>query len=214
MPGLVVLRIDTSKAEAARGVVRVLTAADVPGKRWYGLLIDDWPGFVAVGEEVRCVGDVIALVVAADVHLAREACALVTVDYEVLPPVVTPEAALGPGAPRVNPVHDNLLSRSVIRRGDVDEALRGSAHVVSGTWATQRIEHLYIEPESAMAEPAGNGTIRFYTQGQGIFDDRRQVAAFLGVPRRRCSSSSCQMGARSAARKTCRCRRTRRWRPL
>ncbi len=53
--------------------------------------------------------------------------------------------------------------------------------MVNGTWQTQRIEHLYLEPESALAEPCTDG-FRLYTQGQGIFDDRRQVAGVLGIP--------------------------------
>ncbi len=177
-----VLRIDTSRALALPGVRAVATAADVPGERWYGLLYDDWPGFVAEGEEVRCAGDVLAAVAADDRHTAREAARLVAVTYEPLPPVLDPEAALAPGAPRVNPKHENLLSRTVIRRGDAEAALAASAHVVSGTWTTQRIEHAYLEPESAFAEPLPDGRLRLCTQGQGIFDDRRQVARFLGVP--------------------------------
>ncbi len=174
-------RIDTSKARALPGVLAVATAADVPGNRWYGLLYDDWPGFVAEGEEARCVGDVIAAVAAIDRHTAREAARLVEVDYEPLPPVLDPEDALAEGAPQVNPQHPNLLSASIIRRGDADAALATSAHVVSGTWKTQRIEHLYLEPECALVEQLEERRLRLYTQGQGIFDDRRQVAQFLGV---------------------------------
>jgi len=177
-----VRRIDISRAVRHPGVVRVVTAADVPGQRWYGLLHDDWPGFVAEGEDVRCVGDVLAAVAAVDAWTARHAATLVEVDYDVLAPVVEPLAALEPGAPQVNPKHPNLLSRSVIRRGDAEAALGGSAHVVSGTWQTQRIEHLYLEPECAVAEPLPDGRLHLWTQGQGIFDDRRQVAAFLGLP--------------------------------
>ncbi len=94
-----VVCIDTSKARALAGVCAVVTAADVPGERWYGLLYDDWPGFVAEGEEVRCVGDVLAAVAADDARTARAAAALVEVDYETLPPVLAPEVALAP-APR------------------------------------------------------------------------------------------------------------------
>ena len=174
--------IDTSKARAHPGVVAVATWADVPGSRWVGLLHDDWPGFVAVGEEVRCVGDVLAAVAAVDERTARAAAALVEVDYAVRTPVLSPEESLAPGAPRVNPRHDNVLGRAVLRRGDVASALAGSAHVVEGTWQTQRIEHLFLEPEAALAEPLPGGKLALYTQGQGVFDDRRQVAAFLGMP--------------------------------
>jgi xanthine dehydrogenase molybdenum-binding subunit len=173
--------IDTSKAEQLPGVVTVATASDVPGERWYGLVYNDWPGFVAPGEEARCVGDVLAAVAAVDRATAREAAALVEVDYEVLEPLLEPERALEPGAHQVNPQHENLLSETQVLLGDAEAALAASAHTVSGTWKTQRIEHLYLEPESALAAPTDDGGVQLYTQGQGIFDDRRQVAAFLGI---------------------------------
>nr|MCH9684402.1 molybdopterin-dependent oxidoreductase [Deltaproteobacteria bacterium] len=176
-----VVSIDTSRAMALPGVKAVATAADVPGDRWYGLIIKDWPGFVATGEEVRCVGDVVAAVAAEDLATAREAAALVDVEYEVLPAALDMHEARKPDAPQVNPTHGNELSRTAFQRGDVDEALAASAHVVTGEWKTQRIEHLFLEPESALAEPRPDGKLHLYTQGQGIFDDRRQVAAFLNV---------------------------------
>lgn len=176
-----VLSIDTSKALAHPGVEAVITAKDVPGERWYGLLVADTPGFVAEGEEVRCVGDVLAAVAAVDELTARFAANLVEVTYEPLTAVLDPAASLAPDAPKVNPKHANVLSHSVIRRGDVDAALAASAHVARGTWQTQRIEHLFIEPESALAVPEGD-TLSMWTQGQGIFDDRKTVARFLAMP--------------------------------
>lgn len=177
--------IDTSAAEAFPGVVRVATHKDVPGDRWYGLLFADWPGLVAEGEEVRYVGDVVAVVAAESRFQAREAAKAVLVEYEVLPPVLDPEYGMLPEAPVVNPRNPkghNLLSRSHISRGDVEAAFARSAHVVEGKWQTQRIEHLFLEPESCVAVPLEGGRMKLYTQGQGIFDDRRQVATFLGMP--------------------------------
>ncbi len=177
--------LDVSKALALPGVRAVATAADVPGERWYGLLYNDWPAFVAVGEEARCVGDVVAAIAADDARTAREARLAIEAVWEVLPPVTDPRASIEEGAPRVNPKHDNVLSRSKIKRGDADAALKASAHVASGTWQTQRIEHLFLEPEAALAEPRvgndGQRALALYTQGQGIFDDRRQVARMLGI---------------------------------
>jgi xanthine dehydrogenase molybdenum-binding subunit len=176
-----VLSIDTSAALALPGVVAVATADDVPGKRWYGLLYDDWPGFVAIDEEVRCVGDVIAAVAAEDMRTARAAAALIEVRYEELTPVTDMDAALADGAPQVNPHSPNQLSRTVVLRGEVDTALEASAHVVSGDYSTQRIEHLFLEPESALCTIADDGRLKLHSAGQGVFDDRRQVASFLGI---------------------------------
>jgi len=177
-----VKRIDISEAKAAAGVVAVATAADVPGERWVGILEQDWPCFVAQGEEVRTVADVIAVVAATTRRAARAAAKLVAVDYEVRQAVLDPGAALEPGAPQVNPRHANVLGATLIMRGDVDAAFAASAHVVSGVWRTQRIEHLFLEPESSLAVPQSDGTLKLYSQGQGIFDDRRQVASVLAIP--------------------------------
>jgi xanthine dehydrogenase molybdenum-binding subunit len=180
-----VVRIDTARARALPGVRRVATARDVPGNRWVGLIYPDWPVLVAEGEEVRCVGDVLAAVAADSPRIAREAARLVEVEYEVRKPVLDPTRSIEPGAPQVNPQHANVLSTTRFERGDVDAALAASAHVVEGTWSTQRIEHLFLEPEAALAVPQPEGRLHLYSQGQGIFDDRRQVASVLGEPEER-----------------------------
>src|SRR5215468_1595034 len=120
------------------GVDRVITAADVPGDRYVGLITKDWPILVAIGEETRCVGDIISIVVAKDQYTARRAAEAVVVDYEVRVPVASVEDALKPDAPRIHP-KGNLLSKSAIVRGNPDEAFAKSAHVVEDTFQTQRI---------------------------------------------------------------------------
>ncbi len=183
-PRALVRSMNRRAAEDFPGVVRVLTAADVPGDRHVGLITRDWPILVACGEHTRYVGDVLAIVVADTQHAAREAAALIEVDYEVCTPVVTPQDALKPDAPRLHP-KGNLLSQSAVIRGDVDAALAASAHVVEGVYETQFIEHMFLEPESCIAIPTsadGNGTpgLKVLTQGQGVFDDQRQIAGVLG----------------------------------
>ena len=190
VPRAVVRRIDTSRAAAVPGVTAVLTAADVPGKRAQGLIVPDWPQLVAEGETVRYVGDVLACVAAETRQAAREAAALVDVELEPLPPVTDPFDALAEGAPLV---HDggNLLERSVVRRGDADAALASAAHVASATYRTQSIEHAFLEPEASLAVPRGatgpdgeavtSHTVHVYSEGQGAWEDRRQVASFLGL---------------------------------
>ena len=155
----------------------------MPGERWYGLIHKDWPGFVAVGEEVRCVGDFIAAVAAVDAATAHAAAALIDVRYGELKPVTDPALALKPCAHQINPTRPNKMDHTCIRRGDVQAVFANSAHVVRGDFQTQPIEHLFLEPECALAEPGdAPGTFKLYTQGQGVFDDRRQVAAFLDMP--------------------------------
>jgi xanthine dehydrogenase molybdenum-binding subunit len=186
-----VVRIDASGAERQPGVVRIVTAADVPGERYQGLVYRDWPLFVAEGEITHCIGDILAAVVAGTERHARRALEHIHVEYEPLPGVFSTEAALAADAPRVHPDHDNLRSRSSIVRGDVGAALAASPIVETRTFTTQRIEHAFLEPESCLAVPGRGGPepiegpipmIEVFSQGQGVFDDRRQIASCLGVP--------------------------------
>jgi xanthine dehydrogenase molybdenum-binding subunit len=178
-----IVSIDIGKAKAYPGVTAVLTAADVPGNRVQGELTQDWVQLCGPGEVTRYVGDVLAVVAADSRAAARAAAALVEVGYEVLDPLTDPAQAMAPGAPRLHEhAPGNLLSLSEVKRGDVDAALAGAAHVVTETFHTQRIEHAFLEPESALAYPTEDGGVHFYSQGQGIWSDRRQVAGLLGLP--------------------------------
>jgi len=180
-PRALVRGIDASAALALPGVKRVITAADVPGDRVVGLITRDWPVFVAVGEETRCVGDVIAVAVADSMRTARKAAARVRVDYDVRQPVTDPQAALEPGAPQIHP-GGNLLSRSEVVFGDAEKALTASAHVVEHEFNAQRIEHLFLEPEACLVSPTPDGGLNVFSQSQGVFDDRRQIASVLNLP--------------------------------
>lgn len=176
-----VLAIDPAPALAVDGVVAVLTAADVPGELRVGLIHRDWPVLIPEGGRTSYLGDVLAVVVAADRETARRAADLVEVDYRVHRPVTDPVAALDDPEDAVWGLDGNLLSRTAYSRGDVDAALAASAHVVHDVFTTQRVEHAFLEPESTLAVPDADGGLHVYSGGQGIWDDRDQIASVLGV---------------------------------
>ena len=72
----------------------VLTAKDVPGERLLGHIVHDWPVMIAEGEETRYVGDALALLAATTKEAARQALELIHVEYEELPALLSPQAAL------------------------------------------------------------------------------------------------------------------------
>ncbi len=162
------------------GVSRIVTARDVPGRIRQGTIYQDWPAFIAEGQITHCIGDILAGVVACDVQTARKAVEKIILEYEILPAVFDPEEALKPGAVQVHDDHANLLSKSIIKRGNVEEQLKTSAFVETRTFETQMIEHAFLEPESSIAS-FKNGRIEVLSQGQGIFDDRKQIASFLNL---------------------------------
>jgi aldehyde oxidoreductase len=179
-------RIDTTKALSAPGVKAVFTAADVPAELKVGLIYKDWPIMIPVGGRTSYAGDVLAVVVAESREAARSAVALVDVDYSPLTPITNPHEALETSEIAVWGTDSNRLSTSAYTRGDVDEALASSHHVVSDVFETQRIEHAFLEPESTVAVPSvrdGQRHLHVYSGGQGVWDDRNDIARVLGIPR-------------------------------
>lgn len=178
-----VLTIDAAPALAVEGVHAVYTGADVPGELRVGLIHKDWPVFIPEGGRTSYLGDVLAIVVADDPATARRAAALIEVRYDVLPPIVDAVRALD-ADDAVWGLDGNLLSRSAYTRGDFEPAFAAAAHTVHETFQTQRVEHAFVEPESTLAVPTEDG-LYVYSGGQGVWDDRDDIAAVLGVERER-----------------------------
>ena len=192
-----VLSIDTGEAAAMPGVLRVFTAADVPGERFIGLIRQDWPLMIAAGEETRYVGDVLAAVAAETEDQARAAAERIRVEYEVLEPITDPHLALLSTSPSIHPA-GNLLSKTAVRRGDLEGAEARTAYTAQGIYQTQMIEHGYMEPECAIGVPAshpaarhslngdaalGEGVaVHVLSQSQGVYEDQVQIAKLLGLP--------------------------------
>jgi aldehyde oxidoreductase len=177
-----IIAIDTSRALAADGVIAVYTAADIPGAQYVGIIYKDWPIFIGVGQRTSYAGDVLAFVVAATKQQARAAAELIDVTYDVHRPITDPVAAIDDPEISVFGTTSNVLSTSAYARGDVDTALESSTHVVREVFQTQRIEHAFLEPESTLAVPTEDG-LHVYSGGQGVWDDRDQIAAILDVPK-------------------------------
>ncbi len=177
-----ILSIQTSEAEKVPGVVCVLTAADIPGKRRIGHLKKDYDVMIPVGGVTRFLGDAIALVAAETREALKEAKQRIRVEYEVLEPVLSLEEAMREGAPRVHEdAPGNLLSEVRISRGNAEIRIASSAHVVTRRYSTPRTEHAFLETETAVAAPAGEG-VTIWSADQGICQTQRECAEALGLP--------------------------------
>jgi len=180
-PRAIVKAIDVSEARSYPGVEAALTAEDIPADPNHGHIFPDWPTMVSIGQETRYIGDAIALVAAKTKKQAREALDLIKVEYEELQPILSPTEALAEGAPRIHQ-KGNLLSTTKIKRGNPEEALANSAHVVTNRYTTPPTEHAFMEPESALAIPQDDGGVTIYVGDQSVYDDQHGIMAMLGLP--------------------------------
>jgi xanthine dehydrogenase molybdenum-binding subunit len=195
-------RIDTSRAEALKGVLAVVTAADFPelpvganipmGELGY----DMW--MVAqinlARHKVHWVGQPVAGIAAIDPHVAQAALALIEVDYEPLTPVLDIAAAMAPDAPilhehvftkGVEPrprAPSNVCSRVVIARGDTARALGEAAATAQASVKVDTAHQGYLEPQVVVAQVDANGFATVWASTQGQFTAELMIARMLGLP--------------------------------
>jgi xanthine dehydrogenase D subunit len=168
--------IDIGPALALPGVHAVLTHADVPGRKVYGMEIPDQP--VLAWDHVRYQGEAIAIVAADHPETARRAVAAIEVEYEVLEPLVDAEAAMAPDAPRLH-LSGNVLRHVGINHGDPEAT---AEVVVTGEYEVGMQDQAFLGPESGLAVPDGEGGIDLYIATQWLHVDRDQLAESLDLP--------------------------------
>jgi CO/xanthine dehydrogenase Mo-binding subunit len=182
-----IVAIDVSGAVGGAGVHAVLTHADVPGRKTYGLEFPDQP--VLASDRVRYFGEPVAIVAAEHPEQARRAAERIRVEFEPLEPVVDPERAtdqpeLHPQRPtmghgyREDP-RPNVVRSIEIRHGDPDEEGEVS---VSGVYELGIQDQAFLGPESGLAVPDGEGGVDIYVATQWLHVDRDQVAPCLDLP--------------------------------
>jgi CO/xanthine dehydrogenase Mo-binding subunit len=170
-----VLKIDTSKAEKASGMVRVITQKDITGPNVSGMYhVQDRPILVGEGEAVRFAADALALVAAESEAQAERMLDLIEVQYEPLGSPCTWAEAAARG--------DKPLEVQRLLKGDVEAGFSMAAVVVEESYKQPFLEHAYIEPDAAYADVDNFGTINVYCGTQDITQNQRMISKALGIP--------------------------------
>ena len=174
-----IISIDDSAALAIDGVECVVTAQDVPGNPYYGLIMSDQPVFAAIGDTVRYCGEPIAAVAADHPETCKRALAAIKVVYEILTPVTNPQDCVSGIAPQIHP-QGNVYRHQRIITGD--QSIVGDV-IVEGTYEIGMQDQAFLGLESALAIPDSGGQgLELYVATQWLHEDRKQIAACLNIP--------------------------------
>src|SRR3984885_922993 len=195
-----IVSIDTSKAEALKGVFAVVTAADFPDIRSEEAFVGEGPmNFRDLAlncmarTKVLYEGHALGAVAASTQEIADQALALIDVTYEVLPHVIDVEAAMAPDAPIL---HDDMFTAGVdpaptkpsniakvvtFKKGDIEAGFKEADVVVEGRYTTQPVHQAYIEPHACLATYSPDGQITIHASSQGHFMIRAYTAKLLGL---------------------------------
>lgn len=184
-----ILRIDATRALALPGVRAVLTHENVPRVLHAG---SPHPRAVSctkdqyiLDSKVRYWGEAVAAVAATTEEIAEQALELIEVEYEPLPAVFTPEAALAPGAPVLHdagPGGNLVMPPARVRRGDAEAGFAEADLVLEGIYETGRPTPAYMEPNVCVAQWDPNGKLTMWSSTQTAFMVRGILAEVLGLP--------------------------------
>ncbi|MCJ8145186.1 molybdopterin-dependent oxidoreductase [Ancylobacter sp. A5.8] len=190
--------IDSTRALAVPGVVAVLTHKDAPDALFstarHHHHSDDVDDTRVLDEVVRFVGDRVAVVVAQSEAAAEAGCAAIAVDYQLLPAVFDPEAAMAPGAPVIHdkPATSRIadISRNIVAElhghiGDVDQGFDAADLILERSYTSQRVQHAHLETHGAIGWRDTDGRLVIRSSTQTPFLTRDALCRLYGLPRDR-----------------------------
>ncbi len=184
-----ILRIDTSRAEALDGVKAVVTRADFAT----GLEGEEWNVLenIMAGEKALYDGHAVAAVAATDKFTARDALALIEVEYEILPHVTDVDEAMKPDAPVIRPgiaeanvpagMHPNVVRYHESGHGDVEAGFAEADLVMEKHLTTEATHQGYIEPHACLGHIGPDGRGALWCTTQGHWNVQKLCAALLGI---------------------------------
>ena len=177
-----ILSMDTVPALKVPGVVRVLTAADVPGVNDSGVKHDE-PLFP---EEVMFYGQAVCWVLADSADAARRGADAIEVEYEELPAILTMQDAIA--------AESFQGSQPVLRRGDVQLGFEQAAHIYQGEFESGGQEHFYLETNASLAHLDESGQLFIQSSTQHPTETQEIVAHVLGLTSSQVTVQCLRMG--------------------
>ncbi len=199
--------INLDAARALPGVVAAFTGAEL-ASNLPTLFSIPLPGLrkperrpLAVGH-VRYVGDPVAVVVAESLAIAEDARDLVDVDYNILPVVVDPEAAIAPGAPRLyDELDSNLAFSQHSGGGDIQAAFTRADRVVRLRLVNQRVAPSSLESRACLFDfDSASGELMAWVSSQAVFRAQDTLSKFLGIERSRIHVHNADVGGAFGAK--------------
>jgi CO/xanthine dehydrogenase Mo-binding subunit len=174
-----IVSVDTSEAAAMPGVVAVITGKDIPVNS-FGPSLKDQP--VLADERVFHAGDGVAAVAAVTEQIAADAIEKIKIEFEELTPVLDPLESLQLETPGVHAPSANIYGHKLIKKGDVEKGFAESYRVFEGSFRTQMVEHVPLEPHASLAQWDANGRVTIHSTLGRITLGRADIARTLGIP--------------------------------
>ncbi len=176
-------RIDINKAQKLPGVVKIITAADIPEVKNFGLIIKDQPVLVGIGQKMRYMGDALAIVIAESKEAASQAIGLIEVEVDRLEVISDPLRAMEKDAPLIHQ-DSNILATHYLKKGDIEKGFTEAEVIVENEYRTSSLDHVPLQVEAGIGVyDEESGVIKLWAATQWLHDTQADIAQSLGFPK-------------------------------
>ena len=176
-------RIDISKAQKIPGVVKIITAADIPEVKNFGLIIKDQPVLIGIGQKMRYMGDALAIVIAESKEIASKAVRIIQVEVEKLEVISDPLRAMEKDAPLIHQ-DGNILATHYLEKGDINKGFAKADVIAENEYKTTFIDQLPLQVEAGVGfYDEENEIIKLWAATQWLHDTQADIAQSLGLPK-------------------------------
>jgi len=182
-PHAYLCRIDTSKAQKLPGVVKIITAADIPEVKNFGLIIKDQPVLIGIGQKMRYMGDALAIIIAESKEAASQAVNLIEVEVEELEIISDPLRAMEKDAPLIHQ-DGNILATHYLEKGDIEKGFAQADVVVENEYRTSFLDQVPLQVEAGVGiYDEESEVIKLWAATQWLHDTQADIAQSLGFPK-------------------------------
>lgn len=182
-PHAYLCKLNVEKAKKLPGVVKIITAADVPHIKNFGLIIKDQPVLIGIGEKMRYMGDALAIVVAESKEIASKAVRLIEAEVEKLEVVSNPLRAMEDDVPLIHK-DGNILSTHFLEKGDIKKGFLEADIIEENIYKTTFIDQLPLQVEAGVAYyDKESENIKIWAATQWLHDTQADIAQSIGFPK-------------------------------
>jgi len=176
-------KLNVSKAEKLPGVVKIITSADIPQVKNFGLIIKDQPVLVGIGQKMRYMGDALAIVIAESKEIASNAVGLIEVEVEELEVISDPLRAMEKDAPLIHQ-EGNILATHYLEKGDIKKGFAQADVIIENEYKTSFLDQVPLQVESGVGiYNEKSGVIKLWVATQWLHDTQADIAQSLGFPK-------------------------------
>lgn len=176
-------KLDIEKAKKIPGVVKIITAADVPQVKNFGLIIKDQPVLIGIGEKMRYMGDALAIVIAENKEVASKAVKMIEVEVEKLEVISNPLRAMEDDAPLIHK-DGNILSTHFLEKGDIKKGFSEADIIEENVYKTTFVDQLPLQVSAGVCRyDESSGILEFQAATQWLHDTQADIAQSIGFPK-------------------------------